>query len=974
MKRFAIALLLVCAVHAQKRPLRHTDYDGWKSIQPQVLSRDGKILAYGLFPQEGDGELVIRNLATGQEARHAAGAIPPAPEVTEAENPEAPPPVRSIRISITSDNRFVVATTFPSKADQDKARKERRRPDQMPRNGLMIVDLTTNAATRVAEVENMQIPENGGPWLAYRKAGRAPEARPENGGEARDSEFDQRGAGRPAGGARREFGTQLTLRNLATGAERTFEDALEYSFAKDGQTLVYAVASRKEETNGMFAVSPATDAAPVALLSGKGRYTRPVWDRAEKQMAFLSNREDNRKFRAYWWDRKSGQAVEISDGTGLQRGFVLADRGTLNFSRDGSRLYLNAMPEAAAARSSEAAPDSGEEKIVADLWHWKDDFVQPIQKIRAAQDRNRTYRSVYHIADKKLVQIADPTLATAMMSDDGRYAIGSDDRRYRPMVEYDGNYADLYLVDTIAGKRSPLIEMFRGNPIWSPKGNYALAFKKGDWWSVRIPDGFMTNLTSSLGPKFFNEEHDSPSEPNNYGQAGWTRDGASVLLYDQFDVWLVSADGKSQKRLTQGREQKVQYRVARLDGRGGGGFRGPAAPATEEEDDERGIDPAKPLHLRAESLETRESGFYSLANLNGASPVKLVMGPRNYRTVAKAREADVVLVTATTFADEPNLHVTDSSFKSLKQVTEANPQKAGLLWGRSEMIWFKNADGVKLQATVFKPENFDPNKKYPLMVYIYERLSQNLHNFTRPAPGTSINISYYVSNGYVVLTPDIVYTVGSPGQSALKCVLPAIQEVVDRGFINENAIGIQGHSWGGYQIAYMLTQTKRFRAAEAGAPVGNMTSAYNGIRWGSGLPRQFQYEKTQSRIGGTLWQSPLKFIENSPVFMADRMSTPLLILHDDEDDAVPWYQGIELFLSMRRNGKETYLFNYNGEKHGLRRRINQKDFTVRMQQFFDHFLKDARKPEWMEKGIPFTDREEEKKKFNSEAYATPSGN
>ena len=282
-----------------------------------------------------------------------------------------------------------------------------------------------------------------------------------------------------------------------------------------------------------------------------------------------------------------------------------------------------------------------------------------------------------------------------------------------------------------------------------------------------------------------------------------------------------------------------------------------------------------------------------------------------------------------------------------------------------KLIEYKGTGGKRLQGALFLPANYEPGKKYPMVVYIYERLSQNVHNFVRPSPGTSINVAYYVSNGYLVLTPDIVYTTGHPGQSALKCVLPAVQAVVDKGFVNRGAIGIQGHSWGGYQIAYLVTQTNVFRAAEAGAPVANMISAYDGIRWGTGLPRQFQYEKTQSRIGGSIWEYPLRFVENSPIFMVDRITTPLLILHDDGDDAVPWYQGVELFLSMRRLGKEAYLFNYNGEAHGLRKRPNQKDYTVRMQQFFDHFLKDARTPEWMEKGIPFIEREQEKEKINA---------
>jgi dipeptidyl aminopeptidase/acylaminoacyl peptidase len=257
---------------------------------------------------------------------------------------------------------------------------------------------------------------------------------------------------------------------------------------------------------------------------------------------------------------------------------------------------------------------------------------------------------------------------------------------------------------------------------------------------------------------------------------------------------------------------------------------------------------------------------------------------------------------------------------------------------------------------LIKPENFDPSKKYPMIVYIYEKLSQNLNAFVDPRPTNSINASFYASNGYLVFQPDIGYTIGYPGESALKCVMPAIQTVVDKGFVNEDAIGIQGHSWGGYQIAYMLTKTNRFKAAAPGAVVANMTSAYSGIRWGTGMPRQFQYEHTQSRIGGTLWEYPMRFLENSPLFNLNRVQTPILSIHNDADDAVPWYQGIEYYLGLRRLNKEVYLFNYNGEPHNLRRRPNQKDYTRRLQEFFDHFLKGAPKPGWMEAGIPFIQR------------------
>ncbi|MEO5951953.1 MAG: prolyl oligopeptidase family serine peptidase, partial [Chloroflexia bacterium] len=366
---------------------------------------------------------------------------------------------------------------------------------------------------------------------------------------------------------------------------------------------------------------------------------------------------------------------------------------------------------------------------------------------------------------------------------------------------------------------------------------------------------------------------------------------------------------------------------------------------------------SKPVLLRGESLETRETGFFVDTVDGSAEPRQLMWGNKNYSAPIKAKSADVLILTASTFREYPDLVVTNGAMSSLSKVTDANPQMAGFNWGTSELMNFRSTDGKTLKAAVYKPEGFDPSKKYPVMVYIYERLSQNVNTFNEPRPTNSINIPIYVSNGYIVITPDIVYREGYPGDSAMSCVIPAVQKLIDQGFVDEKKVAIQGHSWGGYQIAYMLTRTNMFRAAEAGAVVVNMFSAYNGIRWGPGRPRQFQYERTQSRIGGTPWQYPLRFIENSPLFRTEQIQTPVLTMHNDADDAVPWYQGIEFYLSMRRLNKEIYLFNYNGEPHNLRIRANQMHFSGRMFEFFEYYIKDAPKPSWMEKGRPFLERE-----------------
>ncbi len=969
--QFTTILLLAAAVAAQappKRPISHKDFDAWRTISAVTLSPDGKYLAYAFMPQAGDGDLVVREVATGREWRENVGQLPP-PPITPVDTEGPPPEPPSIRIAFTSDSRWLVASTYPRKEEMDKARQERRRADEMPKQGLLLMKLGQGAAARVERVRNFQVPSRGGAWVAYLKeappapaanqAKPAAEAKPAEPDE--EAEDQQRGAASGAAAARQTFGTDLVLRELdkPDNNERVFPFVSEYSFARDGRTLVYAVNSRKEEDNGVFAFTPGAAGEAAPLKAGKGKYSKLAWDRGQKRLAFFEEKK------AVWvWDRGSAAAAEtVTNQTpGIPAGMAVSEKGTLQFSADGQRLFVPVAPpaEERPEGQTQAQPQEADGRVLMDLWHWRDDVVQPMQRVRANRERNRTWRGVWHFDEKRYVQLATLEMAEVMPARTGLAALGMDDRAYRRMVDYDGNYQDVYAVDTRTGARRRLARMVRGGGFggggWqmSPDGEFAAYFNSRSWFLVRLADGAARNATGALAVAFHREDHDSPSEPPSYGAAGWSKDSKSFYVYDRYDVWQLFADGSAPKNVTAGagRRGKIQFRVQRID--------------PPDEDEEPGIDPSKPLTLNAESEETRESGFYR-APAGGGEPQRLLWAARAFRYVTRAREADVLAITAQRFDEYPDVHLTNSDFRSPQRATRGGDQMQPFLWGSGELIRYKNADGVPLAAALYKPANFDPKKKYPLMVYIYEKLSQNVHSFVHPRPSHNFNFSQYVSDGYVVLTPDIVYTEGQPGQSALKCVLAAVQAAEAMGFVDPARIGIAGHSWGGYQIAYMVTQTTRFRAAEAGAPVGNMTSAYSGIRWGSGMPRQFQYEKTQSRIGRPLYEDPLKYIENSPVFHVKRVQTPLLILHDDNDDAVPWYQGIELFLALRRNGKEAYLLNYNGEYHGLRRRHNQMDYAIRMKQFFDHFLKDAPRPEWMEKGVPFLDREKEKERFRKAA-------
>jgi dienelactone hydrolase len=500
------------------------------------------------------------------------------------------------------------------------------------------------------------------------------------------------------------------------------------------------------------------------------------------------------------------------------------------------------------------------------------------------------------------------------------------------------SYRDLYLTDVGNGKSVLIGKKIEGSARLSPSFEYVYWYNAPDtsWFAYDINRKTTREITPTIKHLVFDELNDRPMYPNDYGLAGWLKDDDAVLIYDRYDIWTVDPTGvKSPKNLTNGRSGKTTYRYASLD------------------PDERFIDPNQSLLLHTFDHNDKSSGYTTL-QLGSGQMKTVIKEPFAFsRRPQKAKQGNTVTFTKESFSTFPDIVLTKDMFKSSKKVSDANPQQKDYRWGSIELFEWTAYDGQKLKGLLVKPAGFDPSKKYPMIVNFYERSSDGLYTHRYPAPHRStINYSFYASRGYLIFNPDVFYKTGYPGEGAYNSAVSGTEALIKEGFVDQERIALQGHSWGGYQIAHILTKTDLYKCAESGAPVVNMISAYGGIRWGSGMSRMFQYEHTQSRIGAALWEKPELYIENSPIFNIDKINTPVLILHNDEDSAVPWYQGIEFFVAMRRLGKPAWMLNYNGEPHWPVKLQNRKDFNIRMQQFFDHYLQDAPMPSWMKRGVP----------------------
>jgi dipeptidyl aminopeptidase/acylaminoacyl peptidase len=902
-----------------KKPLTHAAYDEWKSITYKELTNDGKYAAYTLNPEAADGKLVLMDLSKNTKD-----------EVPRAEN-----------IKQSWDSRYSFMLIKAQKDLVKELRREKKKKEDMPKDTLGIYSWTNKKLEKIPHVKSYKIPEKAGNWIAYQlEAATEAEKEKTNGNGQENSE-----KAKPARKISDENGFPLVLSNLDNGQQMTFGFVKDYTFAENGKGLLFHTTGDNGELQPGIYWYDLNEGKLQSVFEAnrKHKFKYLSIDDSGSKIAFIADLDTTkalvREPKLYYWDKSISNAIVLADQstTGIPEEWLVSENFNPYFSKDGSKLFFGTNPVPFVKDTALLA----EEIVNVEVWHWQDDYIYPEQNVRADRERKRSYLAVMHLDNRKLVQLAHEKMEDINVGEEGnsKYALGKDDREYRISRTWDtGGAHDLYIVNVADGSSKLIESGVQGYSRLSPSAQYAYWFSNPDtaWFAHHIASGKTLKLTSGMGIPFADEENDVPDYPSSYGLAGWTKDDARILVYDKYDIWSFDPQGKEGPiNLTKdGREKKMTYRYVNLDR------------------DKQFIDQDEVMLLTAFDEKSKSSGYvrYSLKDRK-LDP--LVMSNHRYGGIQKAKEADLYLYTKENFQEFPDLYISDLNFSKPKKISEANPQQKEYIWGTAELVYWNSLDNIPLEGILYKPENFDPNKKYPMVVVYYERFSNTIHQHHKPEPIRSlVHRTMYVSNDYLIFVPDVVYSTGYPGESAFNCIIPGVNHLISQGFVDKDRVGIQGHSWSGYQTAYILTRTNMFRAAEAGAIVANMTSAYGGIRWESGRARMFQYEKAQSRLGVSLWDNPLPYIENSPLFFANKIETPMLLLHNDADGAVPWYQGIEMYLAMRRLNKPTWMLNYNGEPHWPVKRENRIDFQTRMMQFFDHYLRDAPMPRWMERGVP----------------------
>jgi dipeptidyl aminopeptidase/acylaminoacyl peptidase len=909
-----LALLLFC----QKKQLTHDVYDSWNDIRSFQISTNGEFSSYQLNPQKGDGQLHIVKIEIAADiAVFDRGG--------------------KCKFFVNSD---IAAFNVIPQADTIRNLKIKKEKDEnFPKDSLFVYFIKTDSLIKFPRIKSFDIAKEESNVICFLQEKEKEDIKSDSISDETEI-ADSLVKSKP-----KKNGGKLVIMNFDDSTSASIENVDEFKLSENGSFIIF-----KSE------IKDSVTTVVVGIVDSRSLKT----DTILFEEAFVKgiSVDDDGLFYAFYYSQDTSEiknwslkVYEISKGEmntvlpenilEINPGWKIKEDCSLRFTEDGSKLYFGTSFVLSEIKN-DSIPD--DEVVKLDIWSWNDSRIMPQQLNDLKEDKKKSFAAIYYIESGEARQIADSSMDKVNLKTKGQHniVIGYTQIPYEERIQWSTEtFRDYFIVNTLTGKRTKLAEDFNGSISLAPGGKFAAVYDKRDsiWYIYDVRQKKSYPLTEDIETKFYNVERELPVIPSHYGIAGWLKNDRAVVVYDKYDLWMLGCGENGEAtNLTKGfgRKNEIVLRYIKTD------------------KDVFYIDENEKILIGGFNKKSKNSSLYYFDIKTGDLQLLLDL-PYRIRNIIKSKESDQYVYSKSDFNTYPDYYTVldNNDWNNAKKISNANPQKEDYLWGTVEMYNWIDFNGDTVSGLLYKPEDFNPDGKYPMIVYFYERYSDYIHAHYTPKPSRSvISFPLFLSKGYVIFIPDIHYGTGQPGKDAYNSIVSGTYSLIEKEFVNKDKIGIQGQSWGGYQVAFLVTQTNLFACAMSGAPVSNMTSAYGGIRKGSGNSRMMQYEEGQSRIGGTLWEDLPAYIENSPIFFADKIETPLLIMHNDGDGAVPFSQGVELFLAMKRLGKPAWLLNYNGEQHNLRDRPNCVDLSHRMTDFFDYYLKDEGNPRWIKDGVP----------------------
>jgi dipeptidyl aminopeptidase/acylaminoacyl peptidase len=899
------------------------DYAKWQSIGADEISPNGEWIAYQVMVAEDNDTMYVTNRNNNKVYKLAFSSMP----------------------DFSKDNKWIAFRVGLPFKETEKL-KDQGKPIE---NKMGLLNLETGKKEIIQNVNRFGFSKNGKFLAVYLE--------------------------QPKGST--EKGKVLLLKNLTDSSTHTIGNVTEYAFNKKSTHIAYVVQSSNSAGNSVELLSLSNYGLKI-IASDTLKFSKLNWQKEGEALSFFKTfandkyEEDNAIVYSYT-DISRNPVLRVFNptvATDFPKGMRIYNGSSTSTSEDQTSVFfglkswtakkipdekrtgsdsLKSKNDTTKSKtdSTKTSAATKDEKLAAvDIWHWNDPEVQPRQKKTYEEDKEDSYLSLWNLDNNHFYQLAKENTPNAELSGNQKYAITSTRNKYKPAFKED--YADCYLVNVKTGEEKLVFEKILasgyGFPNSSPDGKYLYYFKDKNWWVYNIASGQNLNLTQNINTVFWNTRDDHPASRPAFGMGGWTKGDKEILLYDEYNTWALKPDGKVARKITDGEKEENMFRVYRVD------F------------EEKYLDDTKPIYFSAYGDKTKRFGYYKYEK---GKTEKLIFEDKFINRLEKAESANVFSYIKQDYHISPGLFVTDN-FSNEKNIVSTNPQQKDFNWGKSELISFTNTKGQKLQGALFYPADYEPGKKYPMVVYIYEILSNTVHNYINPSIRGAYNTTNFTTGGYFIFRPDIVYEVNDPGMSAVNCVVPAVKEVLKTGMIDENKIGLMGHSWGAYQTSFIITQTNLFHAACAGAPLTDLISMSMSIYWNQGVTDQKIFETSQGRFDGPWYDRMQEHIRNSPMFNADKINTPLLVAFGDKDGAVDWHQGIEMYGTMRRMMKPHVMLVYADENHGLAKKENQIDYQTRQRQWFDHYLLGKPAEKWITDGVSYLQKMKEREKQNEQ--------